>query len=117
MKKIFAILISALTIFSCLSIVAMAAGTDDGKIKVTSVDGVKYFGTDVNKWAVSYTDASGSEVKFTRYNNVDFTSDNLTDICDLVKQAKDKTDLNGDGSFTAADSAVLRKLLLGLNDF
>ena len=116
MRKMFIVLFSALFIFS-FSISALAAGEDDGKIKVTSVGGEKYFGTILNEWAVNYVDASTGEKNFTRYTDVDFNLDNATEICDLVKLSADKVDLNGDGSFTADDSAVMRKLLLGLNDF
>jgi hypothetical protein len=117
MIKKFLAFVSVLLIFTCFTTTVMAAGTDDGKIKVTSVNGVKFFGTDINKWAVGYTDTVGEAVKFTRYNLVDFNADNLSDICDLVKLVKNKTDLNGDGTFNSGDSDVMRQLLLVLNDF
>ncbi len=117
MKRLFLILSTVLLLFSVFATSALAAGTDDGKIRVTSVDGVKYFGTELNTWAVNYVDAAGTDKAFTRYSDVDLTSDSATDICDLVKLSKDSTDLNGDGYFTSADGEVMRKLIFGLNDF
>lgn len=107
MRKAIALIISAVLLLSCLSVSAMAAGTDDGTLTVAEVNGNKYFGTAMGDILVKYTAADGSGDVF-----YDLTGDKAMNICDLVKLVVTETDLDGDG-YSAADAAALRLMLIG----
>ncbi len=123
MKKLNFLRIAALALAmaALFTVTALAAGTDDGKISVTTKDSVKYFGTEQSEWCVMYTAADGSGKEFCRYSAVSLNGDEVTDITDLVylhnSLDTETYDINGDGKSDFSDTDILRMLILGKNDF
>ena len=119
--KFLRILALALAIATLFTVTAFAAGTDDGKISVTTKDSVKYFGTEKSEWCTAYTAADGSGKGFQRYSAVSLNGDEVTDITDLVYLHTvldtETYDINGDGKTDFSDTDILRMLILGKNDF
>jgi len=93
------------------------AGYDDGRVFATKKNGVSYLGVQKSEWCVEFYSADGSKEKFRRYDGVDFTNDSKTDILDLVRLAKNPVDMNFDKIDNSEDITILRKILLGKNDF
>lgn len=106
MKKATAIIL-CLLLTLCFGVTAMAAGTDDGTVKVSERNGIKFFGTELGENVVKYLAANGSEKVF-----YDLTDDRDMNVCDLVALIKNQTDLDEDGAYTSADGALLRGMLI-----
>ena len=106
MKKIIALLLATLLLFSC-SISSFAAGTDDGTVKIATKDGKKFFGTEITEGLTKYEAANGSGEVF-----YDINGDKEMDICDLVALSKNQVDLDQDGEYAPADGALLRGMLI-----
>ena len=109
MKKIIALLLATLLLFSC-SISSFAAGTDDGTVKIAAKDGKKFFGTEITEGLTKYEAANGSGITF-----YDINGDKDMDICALVALKNNSVDFDLSESYDGADSAALRLLLIGSN--
>lgn len=109
MKQIIALAL-CLILVCMVGLTTFAAGTDDGVISVAEVNGKKFFGTEKDAMLTVYTAADGSGDTF-----YDLTKDKQMNICDLVKLSVVSADLNDDGNHTSEDSAIMRRLLIGLN--
>lgn len=99
--------IFCLLLVGTVGISAFAAGIDDGTLFVADKGDAKYFGTTVSENCVKYFAANGSGDTF-----YDINGDKTMNVCDLVALVKGETDINVDGSYTAADSQFLRVLLI-----
>ncbi len=108
---------AGLTVAFCCSLTAFAAGVDDGTIRVTKKNGTTYLGTDLSDYLTQYIAADGSDSVFFRYERMDLNGDKATDICDLVNISLQNTDINGDEITDSSDCAILRKSLIGINDY
>ena len=106
MKKLTVLLLTLLTLCTATLSVS-AAGTDDGTVTVTEINGAKYFGVGMISGAVKYVAASGDESYF-----YDLTDDREMDVCDLVAQANRQLDLDESGDFSFYDTEMLRIMLL-----
>ena len=122
-KKILAFLSVVVLFAFSLSIVAFAAGVDDGVISVTTKNSKKYIGTAKSDFCTEYVSANGDNDKFYRYSNTDANEDNITDICDLVLLNKEivengeGVDFNFDSILDYKDLSVVRQFILGTTDF
>lgn len=106
MKKAIAITLCFVVMLS-FGVTASAAGTDDGRIKIATLNGQKFFGTEIGENAVKYIAANGEDELF-----YDLTDDRDMDICDLVALSKKQVDLDEDGGYAPADGALLRGMLI-----
>ena len=122
-KKILAFLSVVVLFAFSLSVVAFAAGVDDGVISVTTKNSKRYIGTAKSDFCTEYVSASGDNDKFYRYSNTDANEDNITDICDLVLLKKaivengESIDFNFDSILDDKDLSVVRQFILGTTDF
>lgn len=116
MKKVFITIVCLALALSC-SLTAFAAGVDDGILRVTKKSGKTYLGTDLSTYLTEYIAADGSEDVFYRYERMDLNGDKATDICDLVKLGLQNEDINGDETADSLDCTILRKALIGINDY
>ena len=121
-KKILAFLSVVVLFAFSLSVVAFAAGEDDGVISVTTKNSKKYIGTAKSDFCTEYVSASGDNDKFYRYLNADVNSNNITDICDLVAlnnaivENGESVDFNFDSMLDYKDLSVVRQFILGTTD-
>ena len=105
-----------------LSTTVMAAGKDDGIVFTTNKNGVQYLGTAKNEFCTEFVAANGENSSFYRYHSVDLTSDENTDITDLVAlriaivSNSGGLDLNFDTYIDVYDLAVLRGIIIGNTD-
>ena len=106
MKKAIAITLCFVVMLS-FGVTASAAGTDDGRIMIATLNGQKFFGTEIGENAVKYIAAKGEDELF-----YDLTDDRDMDICDLVALSKNQVDLDEDGEYAPADGALLRGMLI-----
>lgn len=109
MKKLIAILLATMLIFTC-AVTAFAAGQDDGSLIVATKDGKRFFGVALAENFDKYVAADGSDTVF-----YDMNGDRTMNVCDLVALTNNKTDFDQNGSFGAEDSAAMRTAVL--NDF
>ena len=122
-KKILAFLSVVVLFAGSLSVVAFAAGVDDGVISVTTKNSKRYIGAAKSDFCIEYVAANGDNDKFYRYSNTDANEDNITDICDLVLLNKEivengeGVDLNFDSILDYKDLLVVRQFILGTTDF
>ena len=122
-KKILAFLSVAVLFAFSLSIVAFAAGVDDGVISVTTKNSKKYIGTAKSDFCIEYVSANGDNNAFYRYSNTDVNEDNITDICDLVLlnnaivENGESIDFNFDSILDYKDLSVVHQFILGTTDF
>ena len=107
MKKATAIILALMLVFA-VGLTVSAAGADDGSIKVATVSGKKFFGTEIGENAVKYVAANGGDELF-----YDLTDDRSMNVCDLVALSKNETDLDENGEYSPADGALLRSMLIG----
>lgn len=105
-KKAIAITLCFVVMLS-FGVTASAAGTDDGRIKIATLNGQKFFGTELGENAVKYLAANGGDELF-----YDLTDDRDMDICDLVALSKNQVDLDKNGEYAPADGALLRGMLI-----
>ncbi len=121
-KRTIGLLISLVLIMSVFSLSAFAAGTDDGKLFVTEKNSARYLGVQETEWRTVFTAADGSGKQFKRYYGVSLNQDEDTDITDLVLlhltvDKNEDFDIDGNGNTDFKDTAILRLLILGENDF
>lgn len=107
MKKATAIILALMLVFT-VGLTVSAAGADDGSVKVATVSGKKFFGTEIGENAVKYVAANGGDELF-----YDLTDDRSMNVCDLVALSKNETDLDANGEYSPADGALLRSMLIG----
>ncbi len=74
---------------------------------IATLNGQKFFGTEIGENAVKYIAAKGEDELF-----YDLTDDRDMDICDLVALSKNQVDLDEDGEYAPADGALLRGMLI-----
>ena len=110
MKKLLSLFLAVLLV-CCCGLTAFAAGTDDGTLLVADKNGEKFFGTKIDKELTKYVAANGSDQLF-----YDANGDKDMDVCDLVAISDGQLDLDENGSYTAADTATLRLILIGGNN-
>ena len=109
MKKILA-LACAVVLLICFDVSAMAAGTDDGTLKVATKDGERFFGVDITENFVKYVAANGEDKSF-----YDLNDDKDMNVCDLVALNNNQVDFDQNGTYNSEDAKALRLLLLGQN--
>lgn len=105
-----------------LLVTVSALGEDDGKLLVAKKDSITFFGVEETQWRTKFTANDGSGRAFYRYENIKINEDDESDIKDLVRLKKNivnniESDIDGDGKTNASDLTILRKVLLGTNDF
>ena len=121
-KKILAFLSVVVLFAFSLSVVAFAAGVDDGVISVTTKNSKKYIGTAKSDFCTEYVSANGDNNKFYRYSNADMNFDAVTDITDLVELKKqvdqqNGVDFNFDAVVDSSDLEIVRMVIIGYSDF
>jgi uncharacterized protein YxeA len=110
MKKLMVCFLAVLLVCTC-GITAFAAGVDDGTVSVVDKNGEKFFGTEIDQGLTKYVAANGSGESF-----YDANGDKEMDVCDLVAVVTGQLDLDQSGSYTNADTATLRLILIGANN-
>ena len=122
-KKILAFLSVVVLFAFSLSVVAFAAGADDGVISVTTKNSKRYIGVAKSDFCIEYVAANGDNNEFYRYSSADVNSNSITDICDLVAlnnaivENGESIDFNFDSILDDKDLLVVRQFILGTTDF
>ena len=106
MRKLIALLCTVLLLVS-FGTSAMAAGVDDGTLKVATKDGEKFFGVTITENFVKYVAANGDGTVF-----YDLNGDKEMNVCDLVALGKGQVDLDQNGSYNSDDAKALRLMLI-----
>jgi hypothetical protein len=107
MRKPIALICVVLLLVS-FSITAMAAGVDDGTLKVATKGGEKFFGVTVAENFVKYVAANGDGTTF-----YDLNDDKDMNVCDLVALSKGQVDFDQNNTYDSEDAKALRLLLIG----
>ena len=123
LRRLVCCLVAIVILVSAFALTSVsAAGVDDGVLSVIEKNSKKYFGEAKSNFCTEYVSANGDGSGFYRYENIDLNEDSSSNVADLVALNnailnKGGTDLNFDSSVDAKDLEILRKTLIGINDF